>query len=176
MKKNRILSQNSGFTLIETLVVIAIIGILASFVLVGLLGARNRAFDVRRKAEISQIGKFLTQDCYLPVMEVGDYGYDFVLLAEELAEELSEKYPQYEKQLSTIPRDPTSGTEAKSMYFYIVNEEGTKCAIYANLQNSKEPITLPDISEPMSGGGKGVFEWPGGPAWNGTDFYFQYSN
>lgn len=172
MKKNRILSQDSGFTLIETLVVIAIIGILASFALVSLLGARSRAFDVRRKVEISQIGKFLTQGCYLPEIEESEYGYDLV----PLSEELGDKSPQYKKYLSNIPKDPTSGTETESMYFYIVNDEGTECALYANLQNSKESITLPDISEPTSGGGKGVFEWPGGPAWNGTDLYFQYSN
>lgn len=46
---------NRGFTLIEMLVVMTIIGLLSSSVLVGLNEARSRARDARRIADIRQI-------------------------------------------------------------------------------------------------------------------------
>jgi prepilin-type N-terminal cleavage/methylation domain-containing protein len=162
MKKNR------AFTLIETLVVIAIIGIIASTVMVSLLGARNKARDVKRKAELSQIGRFLTTSCYLPDSGEGDYDLMPVAL------ELLAKNPQYSQYLKTIPKDPKSGSDSESGYRYIVSDSGNKCAVYANLENEKEPVTL-NITEPTAKGGTGVLRATSNGR-NGTPLYFEYSN
>ncbi|KKU98781.1 MAG: pilin domain-containing protein, general secretion pathway protein G [Candidatus Jorgensenbacteria bacterium GW2011_GWC1_48_8] len=49
------MKNNKGFTLIEMLVVIAIIGLLSSVVIIGLGGSRSKARDARRIADIQQI-------------------------------------------------------------------------------------------------------------------------
>ncbi|HDY73473.1 MAG TPA: prepilin-type N-terminal cleavage/methylation domain-containing protein [Candidatus Jorgensenbacteria bacterium] len=49
------MNNQKGFTLIEMLVVIAIVGLLSSVVVVGLTGAREKARDARRIADIRGI-------------------------------------------------------------------------------------------------------------------------
>ncbi|HDY73474.1 MAG TPA: type II secretion system protein [Candidatus Jorgensenbacteria bacterium] len=50
-----IMKRDTGFTLIEMLVVVAIIGLLSSAILVGLGEARARARDARRIADVRQM-------------------------------------------------------------------------------------------------------------------------
>jgi prepilin-type N-terminal cleavage/methylation domain-containing protein len=54
-KKKGHACRQAGFTLIEMLVVVAIIGLLSSVVLVGIGPARSRARDARRIADIRQV-------------------------------------------------------------------------------------------------------------------------
>jgi len=55
MLKRFTLSQSKGFTLVELVVVIAIIGILSSIVLASMDGARQSARDAKRVADIKNI-------------------------------------------------------------------------------------------------------------------------
>jgi len=53
--RRQVIQQKRGFTLIEILVVVVIIGLLAAVVLASLGGARERGRDGRRQADIKQI-------------------------------------------------------------------------------------------------------------------------
>jgi prepilin-type N-terminal cleavage/methylation domain-containing protein len=48
--------QKKGFTLIELMVVVAIIGVLAGMVLVSMTGTRSKARDARRLSDFREIG------------------------------------------------------------------------------------------------------------------------
>ncbi len=67
MKKSEM--KNGGFTLVELLVVITIIGILATVAMVSLNSARVKARDARRMADVRQIALAL-EFCY---NETGKY-------------------------------------------------------------------------------------------------------
>lgn len=59
LKKGPVLSKAEGFTLLELLIVMAIIGILASIVAVNFVSGSREARDARRVREVYQIGHAL---------------------------------------------------------------------------------------------------------------------
>lgn len=157
-----------GFTLVEILVVLAIIGILAVSVLLVVKNTLNKGKDAARKADITQMGRILSA-CYLP--ESGGGQYDIVLLLDEIFR----AKPQYKAYIRRIPKDPRVGTDTQSGYTYIVSDDGAKCAVFANLENQNEPITLRNLTDPTPGGGSGVLRG-NSTGVNGTKIYFQVSN
>jgi prepilin-type N-terminal cleavage/methylation domain-containing protein len=159
--------MKKGFTLVEILVTVAIIGVLAAVVAVPLNYARKKGRDTKRKADVAQIGRFLSASCYLPDAGAGDYDLADLLV------ELRAKNPQYAQAMALTPKDPGKGTASQSSYRYAVSTDRS-CALYANLENEDEPVSL-QITEPTPGGGTGVLRAPT-DGWNGTPLYFQISN
>lgn len=157
-----------GFSLVELLVSIAIIGVLVTIAFTFVLPVRTKARDVKRKSDLAQIGRFLALSCYQPQAGPGDY--DLAVVAAELVA----ANPRYASYLTRVPRDPAKGSDAESFYHYRF-ASGGKCVLYANLENADEPVTLPQLAEPTPGGGQGVLE-AAAPGWNGTRKYFQFSN
>lgn len=161
--------SNRGFSLIEILVVIVIIGILATLSVVLVANVIGKARDVKRKAELSQLGKFLTASCYTP--DAGAGTYDLL----DLINELKAKDERYKQLIgSNSFRDPKHSDETHSNYTYVVTND-KKCALYANLENDSEAVTLNNINMATPGAGNGVFA-SSTPGINGTNRYFQASN
>ncbi len=161
---------NNGFTLVEVLVVVAIIGVLATIVTAAVMPALAKSRDTKRKFELSQIGRFFTGGaCYVPNAGPGDYD-----LATVFGEVLA-KNPQFAQMVSKAPRDPKGGTDQATLYRYAVSEDGQKCVLYANLENKNEPVTITSVTAPTPGTGTGVLR-AAAPGVHGTDRFFQVSN
>jgi general secretion pathway protein G len=96
-------NKNKGFTLIEMLVVIAVIGLLAALILVGLSSFRVRGRDTRRVADVKEVQNGLE----LYYMKNGSYptvsGGDAAARWGQLRDALTGA----ELGINDIPQDPT---------------------------------------------------------------------
>lgn len=161
--------KKSGFTLIELLVVVAIIALLATFSVAAYSQAMRKSRDSKRKGDIAQIARFFSLSCYLPATGTGDY--DLITIYNEA----KAANPEYFNFITSVPKDPSIGTDSLSYYKYKVNVDSKKCVLYANLENDGEQVTLPKITSPTEGGGSGIFKADAAGS-NGSTKYFQFSN
>ncbi|MFA5747067.1 MAG: prepilin-type N-terminal cleavage/methylation domain-containing protein, partial [Candidatus Paceibacterota bacterium] len=119
-----------GFTLVEIMVTIAIVGLLAALIFVGAQSALSNGRDSRRQGELSQVKKSL-QAYYLA------NGNQYPLAAEAISLEedndANGPFAQAMKgggYLPIIPRDPKHNVEADYSYKYIATTTAyyTLCA------------------------------------------------
>ena len=116
-------STPSGFTLIELLLVIAIIGILATFSLANFLTVKQRARDAQRKSDLHQIQSALE----LYRTDAGSYPNALPACGSPLTYTGS-------TYLQKIPCDPLN--TGQSVYTY--NSSGTTYSLVACLENTND--------------------------------------
>ena len=115
--KERIFPHKAGFTLVELLVVISIIGILATITVLTFSGSQTKARDAKRKADIHAIQSALE-------LYIGDHNRYTVNLSSFDANDIQ-----------TVPTDPRT----KNSYSYITDAAGDCYILYAVLENVTDP-------------------------------------
>ncbi len=121
-----------GFTLVELLIVVVIIGILSIAVVVNLNGAQARARDAKRVADLMQISRAMEVYFY----EYGEYPnntdcYDLPAVVQcdsALSEQNNREWiPDLEVKL---PVDPINGTKDNILYSYILTRNSNVSTDY----------------------------------------------
>ncbi len=124
--------KQKSFTLIEILVVVVIIGLLASIILASLDKARIKAKDARRKMDLHQIQQAL--ELYINEYDVpptpSQYGEnnffnfdlscqgDFMQFLEGAVDGYEEVNPQDIQFISEVPKDPKDDFSLQLCYGY----------------------------------------------------------
>ena len=126
-------NKQGGFTLLELLIVIVIIGILALIIVPGLASGPKRARDAQRKSDMRAVKNALEtyyndKNTYpTPTGTNGSTTY-FSNLSAVLT-------PDY---LPTVPTDPRSGTTTGYVYGVNSTTTATKYVIEANMENNTD--------------------------------------
>ena len=154
--------QRRGFTLVELMVVIAIIGILASIITVALGSAKVKSRDAKRVADVKNLQLALSQ-----------YYNDNLFYPTQLAQLVSGGY------LPSLPKDPNAsaacagiGDAACYKYYGYRSGVGT-CDILPG--SGKNPVSyqigavLEDQNNPALVDDVDVFTAPGSACNNGSD-------
>jgi len=125
-----------GFTLIETLVVVGIVGILISLSVAGLRGAQSSARDSQRKTDLQDIRSALEiykTDC-------GVYPSEPLPWGGQLIGNDGANCPASNVYMTQVPQDPQNATKGYK-YEYVTNGTFTTYALCAKAENSSTSPT-----------------------------------
>lgn len=122
-----------AFTLIEILVVIAVVGILLAIVFYGFGSAKSKARDAQRKADLQSLKTAIETSFAEPVDGVKSAKQYFVATTPIDASSLT--WLIGKGYIVSIPKDPLTG----SSYKYMTDSTGKNYAVFAPLENSKDP-------------------------------------
>lgn len=138
-----------GFTLIEMLIVVAIIGILAGSVLVGLGPVQRQGRDSRRISDLRSVQNALElyyNKCgFYPGGVAGAACPAFGALATWA--ELTTSLTGSNLGVRQIPNDPSSGRN----YFYRTNAAGSGYVLGATLEDTENPALQRDVDGNVNG-------------------------
>ena len=143
------LGSRKGFTLIEMLIVIAIIGILSSVVLVGLGPVQRRGRDARRQADLREVQNALE----LYFSKCGHYpggaDCDDSIGSPDWAE-MAEALKGAGIGINQIPNDPSAGgnEESSRNYDYATDGSGTTYVLGATLEDAGNPALNDSLKVP----------------------------
>lgn len=122
--------NNRGFTLIEVLIVVFIIGLLASVVLVGLGAFRQRGRDARRIADLRSTQNGL--ELYYSKNGLYPASSDWTTLKNELT--------GAGIGVNNIPNDPSGGSTA-----YQYGSDGQSYVLWAHLEDKNNQVLKEDV-------------------------------
>lgn len=126
-------NSQRGFTIVELMVVVAIIGILSGIIITNLTSSKSKSRDAQRVSDVNQIQLALEQyfdRCGQYPIPTGTSNGQILLTA-------NNGCPSgitFSSYISVIPNDPVS----KTQYGYIVNSSAlpTDYILHASLENS----------------------------------------
>lgn len=143
--------REQGFTLVEILVVMVIIGILASLIAGNFVGTRLKARDSKRKNDINQVKSSLEafyndHHAYPPADANGNITYNNVVVTwgtDPLVDANGTVY------MATLPDDPVSTMK----YVYVTDDSEQKYQIFAHLENTNNSDEIrTDLTQDCSSG------------------------
>ena len=129
------MKTRKGFTLIEILIVVAIIGLLASTVLVGLAPAQRRGRDARRLADLKEVQNALELYYGSCGHYPGGTGCGSATQGKLDWTQLTSVLTGSNIGVNSVPNDPSAGKS----YQYVTNAAGTSYLLAATLEDTSNP-------------------------------------